>query len=346
MRVRLVLFLPLAVIRSSDVAFDDAKHPVEFDRSRISLPPESGTGGWMEGIENVHFSRASLAAVAAPSNKAATAAGSEKTMADQDLAPLNAAVLFAAAAYCKEEGLRTWSCGFRCEGPASGTQLLAYFSFPTWDTTGYVAINESLKWIVVAFRGSESFANWLENMETWKSIIPWPNSPITPVYVHAGFLKGYLEAQSMILQQVSQALQTHPGYQVVCVGHSLGGALTTLAAADLRSTKSVQVPDLRLISFGAPRVGDKSWPGYLRGLLPGDDKVLRLVNRADIVPHVPPSLFGFTHAPRELWTNMSGIMVDCSTTNGEDPNCSDSLYFPNSVTDHLTYLNVLFGPYC
>ena len=36
----------------------------------------------------------------------------------------------------------------------------------------------------------------------------------------------------------------------------------------------------------------------------------------------------------------------CSSTEGEDPNCSDSLDLNDSVSDHLTYLGVKVGDIC
>ena len=36
----------------------------------------------------------------------------------------------------------------------------------------------------------------------------------------------------------------------------------------------------------------------------------------------------------------------CSSTNGEDPNCSDNLDITDSIDDHLDYLNVMISRLC
>lgn len=61
-------------------------------------------------------------------------------------------------------------------------------------------------------------------------------------------------------------------------GHSLGGALATIAAARLHSAG---VQPVRAVTFGAPRVGDDP---FRRAYKPA---LFRVVNHRDIVPHLP-----------------------------------------------------------
>lgn len=64
----------------------------------------------------------------------------------------------------------------------------------------------------------------------------------------------------------------------------------------------------------------------------------RVVHYADIVPHLPPSVSSYAHPIEEVWYDeYFGTGTPCSTTNGEDPTCSNSLAFPTSVSDHLAY---------
>lgn len=74
----------------------------------------------------------------------------------------------------------------------------------------------------------------------------------------------------------------------------------------------------------------------------------------DPVPHVPAQSFlglDYEHAPQEIWqtSNSPVTLKTCSTTNGEDPNCSDSTPFWGfDVLDHALYMghNALDGiPY-
>jgi len=73
-------------------------------------------------------------------------------------------------------------------------------------------------------------------------------------------------------------------------GHSLGGSLAILASTDLAKLhgKIDQV-----YTFGQPRVGNPAFAAYYQSFIPN---TFRLIDYADIVPHIPPSAFGFQHS--------------------------------------------------
>jgi Lipase (class 3) len=76
-------------------------------------------------------------------------------------------------------------------------------------------------------------------------------------------------------------------------------------------------------------------------------EVYRVTHNADIVPHVPPTIMGFQHGVSETWYDEAfDSYTECSTTNGEDPNCSDSVTLPVSVSDHLSYFNFPISNSC
>lgn len=76
-------------------------------------------------------------------------------------------------------------------------------------------------------------------------------------------------------------------------------------------------------------------------------EVYRVTHNADIVPHVPPTLMGFQHGVSETWYDEAfDSYTECSTTNGEDPSCSDSVLLPVSVSDHLSYFNFPISNSC
>ena len=77
-----------------------------------------------------------------------------------------------------------------------------------------------------------------------------------------------------------------PTQRIWLTGHSLGGALATLAAAHL-GPETIQ----GLYTFGCPRVGDAPFAS----VLPAQSYV-RFVHRDDWVPTVPPGILGYVHA--------------------------------------------------
>lgn len=98
--------------------------------------------------------------------------------------------------------------------------------------------------------------------------------------IHSGFFDGYLSVKSSL----ESALSSKSKKPIVFVGHSLGGALATLAAA--RSAINLQ-PVHGVYTFGAPRVGNNKFGSFLRSLL--SERVYRVTRGMDVVPHLPPS---------------------------------------------------------
>ena len=71
--------------------------------------------------------------------------------------------------------------------------------------------------------------------------------------------------------------------RIIVTGHSLGGALAQLAAADLAGWFPKQA--VSVYTFASPRVGDADFCGHLVG---ATADCHNLVNRGDPVPFVPP----------------------------------------------------------
>jgi hypothetical protein len=73
----------------------------------------------------------------------------------------------------------------------------------------------------------------------------------------------------------------------------------------------------------------------------------RVTHNADIVPHVPPEDFGYTHATEEVWyVEDQSTYTACSVKNGEDAKCSDSIALPTSISDHLNYVGIPISNLC
>lgn len=125
--------------------------------------------------------------------------------------------------------------------------------------------------VYVVFRGTESGS--YDDLVTDLLTIPtrWPG----PSQVHAGFAAGYRSVAAQMPWRRGVAAQ-----EWVLTGHSLGGALATLAASERPG------PAARLVTFGAPRVGDQAFVSLLAGC-----EIERYVNCCDLVPRVPPESF-------------------------------------------------------
>ena len=71
-----------------------------------------------------------------------------------------------------------------------------------------------------------------------------------------GFGEAFLNIRSDLEEEVSQAISNGVD-RVVCLGHSLGGALATLTAAWLRTMWNRAPQQVWCITFGSPRVSQR-----------------------------------------------------------------------------------------
>lgn len=118
---------------------------------------------------------------------------------------------------------------------------------------------------VLVFRGTQGVRNWLIDLDT-KMV-----ASAQAGRVHCGFQKALDEVWPEVDQALS-SVTTATFY----TGHSMGGALATLAA-------SRRAP-AAMYTFGSPRVGDAEFASRLVG-----ERIYRVVNCADVVAMVPPS---------------------------------------------------------
>ncbi len=94
--------------------------------------------------------------------------------------------------------------------------------------------------------------------------------------IHGGFGRAFLSVRD----QTAQALSDFPGARHYFTGHSLGEAISVLAAATFSNQPTA------VYTYGQPRVGDKTFSSSYDSVL--GDVTFRYVNNYDIVPHVPP----------------------------------------------------------
>ncbi|XP_046858557.1 lipase-like [Xenia sp. Carnegie-2017] len=141
--------------------------------------------------------------------------------------------------------------------------------------------------IVVSFQGSDSLQDWFRNIQTLKKSY----SGCQDCKIHSGFLKSYSPLKDEMLRKVNTLYQEHPK-KILVTGHSLGGAMATLAAVDLVNAGY----PVNLITFGAPRVGNKEFAQYVDRIVKGIN--LRVTYKNDIVTVIPNK--GYRHAGQEL----------------------------------------------
>lgn len=121
--------------------------------------------------------------------------------------------------------------------------------------------------------------------------------------VHFGFLRAWLSVRESVLAELAR--WTHgfsQAWTLTCTGHSLGGALATLCAADVRAR--YPAISVSLITFGQPRVGNAAWAAAVDELCP---HAMRVVHDGDAVALCPTG--DYCHSGRTVRVNEWGRLV-------------------------------------
>lgn len=262
-------------------------------------------------------------------------------------------VYYSYAAYCDSDRVMSWNCNYCRRLP--GFKPIAAIEDTDEDLFAFVGYSLANKTVVVSFRGtvSDSFSNWLTDLH-YSHTQAFPSIP--NAQVHAGFLNAYTALRYRVRTSVERAFRQCPSCDKIAItGHSLGAAISSLCAIDLRMnmTEIVGRKTFLLYNYGMPRVGNDYFADFFHGMFATQDAanpiygrsghgvLWRVVNEDDVVPHVPPKMLGFKHPPREVWRTASGSQVtytNCDAT-GEDETCSNDI-FSNSIAAHSWYMGV------
>ncbi|KAL9234346.1 hypothetical protein vseg_009228 [Gypsophila vaccaria] len=212
-------------------------------------------------------------------------------------------------------------CGFPSTGykatcnlkATSGIQVPDYLVNSSWPAAmqsswiGYVAVcqNKAViqrlgrRDVVIALRGTATCLEWLENLRATLTPIPWDQNVVpasdqlggAPM-VESGFLSLYTSGsetqpslQDTLRSEIQRILNLYPDEELsfTITGHSLGAALATLAAHDIKTTFH-RAPLVTVMSFGGPRVGNSSFRSAIEKQ---ETKVLRIVNPNDLITKIP-----------------------------------------------------------
>lgn len=215
---------------------------------------------------------------------------------------------------------------------------------------------ESQRAVLVSFRGSQGLKDWINNLKFSKvDLSPVIGGPCPGCKVHLGFQQDYTNLRVRITNKVRSLVNSNSGVShIIVTGHSLGGAMANLASWDMLVNQWAEAehPEqvsafantpILLYTFGQPRVGNEAFSSRLRQSV---KHTWRVVNKADIVPHLPPHSFGFQHIGVEVWfaSKTSGQKCNWQTMcalcaeHGEDKKCSNSLVPFTNIPDHMEYL--------
>ncbi|GLJ43064.1 hypothetical protein SUGI_0893900 [Cryptomeria japonica] len=166
--------------------------------------------------------------------------------------------------------------------------------------------------IVVAWRGTQTPFEWMQNLRdilvpvmtskatTCSNILPISNPDAR---IEKGFLSCYtstdedsvrcrMSAREIVVGEITRLVNEYrekeEDLSITFTGHSLGAALATLSAYDIKQIMvneygGTSIP-VTVFSFASPRVGNLSFAQHMEEI---GVKVLRVINKKDLVPKIP-----------------------------------------------------------
>lgn len=184
-------------------------------------------------------------------------------------------------------------------------------------TSAQMYIWNENKVLHVVFRGTQEKYDILVDLNILRSYL----FPSSNILVHSGFLKQFKSLEANITSEITNHLDTID--TVHFSGHSLGGALGTLAAAYYGKLYNKK---LRVLchSIGSPRVGNKA---FAKLFADNVEEEIRITNEKDPIPFIPMS-FLYYHVSNSICIN-----EDCSVKYAikDTPWYYRIVYFPLSI---------------
>lgn len=238
--------------------------------------------------------------------------------------------------YCISEINRIgepFDCNLNCDKRFPNVSLVYQFYFDD-SVTGYIAttksnifnynqtIDRSKKTIIVSLRGTRSIFDTMADLKL--DMIPYTNNGVkAPLCghnckVHRGFYDYYSRTLSLIhpyiVQELQSANEEEEDYELLILGHSLGGSVAYLLGlyyVDLGYDK------ITLVTMGQPLLGNRDFVEWGDRVLGSKyeakhndfkRKFLRVIHKNDVVATIPkdPNIFNhYYQFDNQIYLNCS-----------------------------------------
>jgi len=192
--------------------------------------------------------------------------------------------------------------------------------------------------VFIGFRGSSNIQNWIDNIQC-RQITPYDDKQLS---VEKGFYNLFSSLDDMIYNILDVMVVKYNTNTLFITGHSLGGALASLMAFDVKyNNRDYNVKSV--ITFGSPRVGNPYFSTIFNRFQMDS---YRITHHYDMVPHVPEEFMGYQHVTQEIYLSENNDQYTiCNDAISEDNYCSNKCapLHCTSISDHMNYLNISMG---
>ncbi|CAJ0609967.1 unnamed protein product [Cylicocyclus nassatus] len=223
----------------------------------------------------------------------------------------------------------------RCISNIPGdVQLLKRFAIqtPTGERTdGYVAVDHTSQAIIASFSSVASgdklfYTHFNAEFFTNRQAQFEGSDGLVNRYLYDSWYKlWYILGMEETLRNL---VSIYRNYEIWFIGHSLGGAKAEMSVLSMLFKRLISQKKVRLLTFGATRVGDMSFVNLIEALVPYR---FRIVHGRDMVPRYPRIFDGEWTPPHhhryEVWypNGMRPGAKYFVCLGAEDPQCSTRL---------------------
>lgn len=277
---------------------------------------------------------------------------------------------YAQISYCLGtlENLRfPFRCRYGCT-QFPQTELLNQWWQREWTDSpvaGYIALDHARKLLVLMFRGAHSTSDLLQSMRFRQTeFVPyrvdedkWNDPATNPYYcnttaidpdtglykemgckIHAGVNHMYKRTMLHLNEHLTEILSRPQWkhYRFVVAGHSMGGIIAALVAADYK----MKGYDPTVVTFGSPKFGNRAFANWYDQLFDTQSTESILTDHRRRYFRVTKEHDVYTHLPFSPWYYPTSGEVFISDSEVDQPS-EDHVYFcagqENSLCSHTTY---------
>ncbi|KAI1842352.1 hypothetical protein JX266_011393 [Neoarthrinium moseri] len=242
---------------------------------------------------------------------------------------------FASAAYSSD-----------CANPPFNSTVVRYINDVPTDTQATLFRDDIAQQFIISFRGTSDIQDFVTDLD--QVLVPCVAQGIQcpTCLCWQGYLIQYNAVANTVKSAIDAGLLQYPGYSLVVTGHSMGGALASLAAASLDG----QGLPLIASTYGQPRTGNQAYANLIDSAFNGT--MYRLTHTNDGVPQIPAQSDGYRHHSREYWQSDDPPTIEntfqCQGQEPSDCNQSEPGYGIGNGgiginAAHLSYFGISTG---
>lgn len=164
----------------------------------------------------------------------------------------------------------------------------------------YITCMNNAGELVITVRGTDSYTDIVHDINIWQTkCVDGPHSLASmnnQAACHSGFLSCFSNIYDDVLEWLNAEEQRTQFKQLTLTGHSLGGAVATLLAYHLAQSRLHTKQNMRVVTFGSPRVGNHAFRWQYNQIVP---QHFRYSTVNDMISCVP--MIGYHHVGHSIY---------------------------------------------